>query len=270
MKRHYGMAAVISLFATVLCGALLLSGCSQVEKKNDVPDYADERAMAVIAQGYQKRSDYLESLGEDADLGSNKVRKEAIKTEIDNDKELKKASFKDTKMQEDVIAYLNLLDNQLDVVKKYAESDPKYYDEWEKAYDARSAQLKKLVDRYDLTVDDEYRDAFDELIKNGRTVEEKTHNDEVINGLLSSATFEKSDDGYGLYTYTAIVENTSDISFENVFLNVALYDADGVRAEECYADTSAWAPGEKVKFEVMSEVDASRVAPTVSNYSIKE
>lgn len=73
-----------------------------------------------------------------------------------------------------------------------------------------------------------------------------------------------------IYTYTAIVENTSDISFENVFLNVALYDADGVRAEECYADTSAWAPGEKVKFEVMSEVDASRVAPTVSNYSIKE
>ena len=104
MKRHYGMAAAISLFATVLCGALLLSGCSQVEKKNDGPDYADERAMAVIAQGYQKRSDYLESLGEDADLGSNKVRKEAIKTEIDNDKELKKASFRDTKMQEDVIA----------------------------------------------------------------------------------------------------------------------------------------------------------------------
>ena len=80
--------------------------------------------------------------------------------------------------------------------------------------------------------------------------------------MLSSANFEKSDDGYGLYTYTAIVENTSDISFENVYLNVALYDADGVRAEECYADTSAWAPGEKVKFEVMSEVDASRLAPT--------
>ena len=198
------------------------------------------------------------------------MRKEIIKTEIDNDKELKKAPFKDAKMQEDVIAYLNLLDNQLDVTKKYAESDPKYYEEWEKAYDARSAQLKKLVDRYDLTVDDEYQDEFDELIKNGRTVEEKTHNDEVINGLLSLANFEKSDDGYGLYTYTAIVENTSDISFENVYLNVALYDADGVRAEECYADTSAWAPGEKVKFEVMSEVDASRLAPTVSGYSVKE
>lgn len=270
MKRRYGMALVTALFAMVFCGALLLSGCSQSEKKNDEPDYADDRAMAVIAQGYQKRSDYIESLGEDADLSSNKVRKEIIKTEIDNDKELKKAPFKDAKMQEDVIAYLNLLDNQLDVTKKYAESDPKYYEEWEKAYDARSAQLKKLVDRYDLTVDDEYQDEFDELIKNGRTVEEKTHNDEVINGLLSSANFEKSDDGYGLYTYTAIVEKTSDISFENVYLNVALYDADGVRAEECYADTSAWAPGEKVKFEVMSEVDASRLAPTVSGYSVKE
>ena len=125
MKRRYGTVAVIALFAMVFCGALLLSGCSQAEKKSDEPDYADDRAMAVIAQGYQKRSDYIESLGEDADLGSNKVRKEIIKTEIDNDKELKKAPFKDTKMQEDVIAYLNLLDDQRDVTKKYAESDPK-------------------------------------------------------------------------------------------------------------------------------------------------
>lgn len=69
MKRRYGIAAAIALFATVFCGALLLSGCSQAEKKNDEPDYADDRAMAVIAQGYQKRSDYLDSLGEDADLG---------------------------------------------------------------------------------------------------------------------------------------------------------------------------------------------------------
>lgn len=33
MKRRYGIAAAIALFATVFCGALLLSGCSQVEKK---------------------------------------------------------------------------------------------------------------------------------------------------------------------------------------------------------------------------------------------
>lgn len=75
MKRRYGMALVTALFAMVFCGALLLSGCPQSEKKNDEPDYADDRAMAVIAQGYQKRSDYIESLGEDADLSSNKVRK---------------------------------------------------------------------------------------------------------------------------------------------------------------------------------------------------
>ena len=51
MKRRYGMALVTALFAMVFCGALLLSGCSQSEKKNDEPDYADDRAMAVIAQG---------------------------------------------------------------------------------------------------------------------------------------------------------------------------------------------------------------------------
>lgn len=33
MKRRYGMALVTALFAMVFCGALLLSGCSQSEKK---------------------------------------------------------------------------------------------------------------------------------------------------------------------------------------------------------------------------------------------
>ena len=49
---------------------------------------------------------------------------------------------------------------------------------------------------------------------------------------------------------------------------MALYDADDIKAEETYADTSSWAPGEKVKFEAMSDVDAARVVASVSSYDV--
>ena len=113
-------------------------------------------------------------------------------------------------------------------------------------------------------------DDFNELIKNGKSVAEKTRNEDAINSLIQGANFEKSDDGYGLYTYTAVVENTSGISFSNVSLTLALYDADDIKAEETYANTSSWAPGEKVKFEAMSDVDAARVVASVSSYDVNK
>lgn len=51
---------------------------------------------------------------------------------------------------------------------------------------------------------------------------------------------------------------------------LALYDADGVKAEGTYASTSSWAAGEKVRFEATSSVDAAQVKATVSNYEVAE
>ncbi len=61
-----------------------------------------------------------------------------------------------------------------------------------------------------------------------------------------------------------------DISFGNVSLVLALYDADGVKAEETYASTSSWAAGEKVRFEAIGSVDAAQVKASVSNYEVAD
>ncbi len=53
-------------------------------------------------------------------------------------------------------------------------------------------------------------------------------------------------------------------------LVLALYDADGVKAEETYASTSSWAAGEKVRFEAIGSVDAAQVKASVSNYEVAE
>lgn len=261
---------VMGLLVLLICSLGFISACSQNDANAAKSKYVDDKAMNVIAAGFERRSDVIESNANDDDPHSTENIQEAIEAEIKNDEELKNARFKDSKMQQDVITYLNLLDDQLKVTEDYSQSSADYYEEWNKVYDKRSAQLKKLVDNYGLEVGEKYKDDFSDLIKNGKSVAEKTRYEDAINSLIQGANFEKSDDGYGLYTYTAVVENTSGISFSNVSLTLALYDADDIKAEEIYADTSSWAPGEKVKFEAMSDVDAARVVASVSSYDVNK
>ncbi|MDG5963137.1 FxLYD domain-containing protein [Bifidobacterium breve] len=139
-----------------------------------------------------------------------------------------------------------------------------------KAYQKRSALLKDFVDNYKLTVDSKYQDPLNDIVANGSSVKKKTETEDALNNLIASATFEKTDDGYGYYAYSAVIENISGIDFGTVNLILALYDADGVKAAEVYASTNAWPAGEKVKFETGSDADAAQVKASVDHYEVDD
>ena len=212
--------------------------------------------MSIIAKAYQKRSDVLDQYEQKKDTDSVKHVKDAVQAEIDNDEPLKERQFKDSKLQEKVITYINL------------SSD--YSTEWTKVYDKRSALLKDFVDNYKLTVDSKYQDPLNDIVANGSSVKKKTETEDALNNLIASATFEKTDDGYGYYAYSAVIENISGIDFGTVNLILALYDADGVKAAEVYASTNAWPAGEKVKFETGSDADAAQVKASVDHYEVDD
>ena len=85
---------------------------------------------------------------------------------------------------------------------------------------------------------------------------------------MASVVFEKQNDGYGLITYVAVVENTTGVDFENVGMTLGLYDADGVRAEDAYVGTASWKSGEKVRFEAISSVDAAETRISIDYYDV--
>ena len=258
------------VFAAILSIVLITGVSACGEKKNEGPDYADDEAMSIIAEGFSKRSDLIDKLkGQGKDTSESKYFQQIIQTEIDNDKPLKARQFKDSKLQEQVIVYLNSLDDQLAVVKKYASTSAESAEARSKAYDKRSTILKTFVDKYGLKVDSKYQDTLDDLVRNGNSVQEKNETDQTINSLIASAKFDKTEAEYGgYYTYSAVIENTSKINFSNVSLLLALYDADGVKVEEAYASTSSWAAGEKVRFEAGSDVNAAQVKVSVSGYEV--
>lgn len=257
------------LFAGVMVAALMFSlvlcGCSQGSSKG--PNYADSEAMPIIAKGLEARWAITES---NSNAGTAEDLRAAISEELNHDKELRDRQFEDPKMQEDVLAYINKLDGSLEVLEKYQYGSVDFHEKWDKVYGERTALLKTFVDKYGLTVNSKYKATLDNLLAAGTAAQNKNDRDNAINKLFENAEWEKTDNGYGYYTYSVVLQNTTDYSFKDVTVVLALYDAENVRAGETYANASSWEKGEKAKFETVSNIDAMRVKSSVQYYSTVE
>lgn len=252
----------IAVSLVILSILFMLTGCGG---SNEEKGLTNEQAMKTIATGLEKRWDITDSQAFKDDDTSASLKK-AIQAEIDADASLKDAKFEDSKLQELVLSYINLLNDSMDVVDSYSYLSYEYSVKWTEVYNKRTALIKVFVDDYGLTVGSKYKDTLDDLVKSGGVAQKNAAADEALNGLFANTTFEKKSQGYGHYTYTAIVDNTSDYDFKDVSIILALYDNDGVRANEAYANVNTWESGEKVKFEGYGDVDTSKIKVEISHY----
>lgn len=259
----------ITVVIALLCSIILFAGCTQ-QPQDSGPDYADNEVMAAIADGLESRFDVVDKHEQTGDAQTKDGYAEAIQVEIDAIAPFRDRQFEDSKLQETVLSYANLLDDSLELLDQYPVDSIEFYDAWNAIYDERTVALKLFVETYGLEIDPAHEETLNDLLLNANTVEEKTEVEDAINQLVASLAFEKVDEGYGMATYTAVAENTTEIGFEDVGITLALYDKDGVKIEETYAGTSSWPVGEKVRFEAFGASDASEVKTSVSYYSVVE
>lgn len=257
------------ILAVLLCAvvAIGLAACSQSQQtQNAAPQKADDTAMQTIASGLEKRWDVVEDQASSGTSETKEAYQADVQAELDMDSALKDASFDNTQMQEDVLAYINVLNDSMDVTNNYGFGTSDFYLKWEDVYNERTALIKKFVDDYGLTVDSEHQSDLDDLVANGTNVQNKNQADEELAALFDNVTFDKTDEGYGWYTYDATVENTTSRTYKNLSLTLALYDSDGVRQGETYAFLNTWSAGEKVKVEGQSDIDAATVKVETPEY----
>ena len=259
MKKIITVAAIAFL-------SLSLAGCGG-EEKDPGPDYADDEAMEIIAEGFEARQDTIalvEKQG-DEDPQSMKNLKSYVDAELQAANKLRTRVFEDTELQEQVLTYINTLDDTRTLFDKYSVTSTAFTDAWSKLGDERAILLKKFADEYGLAVDEKYREALDEILANGAEATRTSQVQSALEQLIGSITFDKKTE-YGTTTYSAVVENTIGIDLVNCVFDVSLYDADGVKAEESYIDIASWAAGEKVRFECMAQTDAPNVKLTINHY----
>lgn len=241
MKKIFVTILTLCMFAF----GLTACGASGTNVQNE--EAIDAKAMSIIAKGWEKRSDVVAKNKNKED--SADTLKEAVQAEIDADASLKSAKFDDSKMQEAVLAYINSVEAQMDVLDTTQYQSTEYLIAWSDAYDKRTACLKYLVDTYGLKVSEKYQSDFNELIKNGGVVQQRQDAKDQLQALFDKAEIEAEDNGYGAVTYKTVIENTTDYNYEQVGVYFVFYDEDGVRLGDSYSASSTLKAGEKAKFD---------------------
>lgn len=275
------MKKAIVLLASCMIGTgLLFTGCSgnqQNSKQEEETHYADEDFVKDMAKGLEARwtlNEQNESKeGYDAiDLQSSEYKDmmiSYINAELDCIGKYKDEKFEDSKLQEEAISYINLLNDHIEICD-YIPVDyyGKYLEEFQPIYDGRSKIIQDMADNYGLTVSDKFQSNLDEFKINSKLVQEKDAQEQVIDSMLSNITFEEVPDEYAgdWKTYQGVVENTTGSDFSTFAVNINLLNADGVIVETAYDQVSNFTNGAKAQFEFSTDKEFTSTEVTVQYY----
>ena len=257
-------------FAGGLALTGLLGACDARQAEPEGPDYADDEVIGALANGLEKRFDIADKREESGEPQTAETFSEEASAELDALEQFRNREFEDHDLQEEVISYINIIEDSIELTEKYPIDSVEFSDGWTDLYEKRVMALKVFVDNYGLAVDEEHEATLNELLVEANAAGERVKTETAIEDLVGSIVFTKNDEGYGSYTYTATVQNTTGINFGYVSLVLALYDSEGVKAEESYASTSSWPAGETVRFEAYGQTDAAQIKVSVDHYEIED
>ena len=94
----------------------------------------------------------------------------------------------------------------------------KYDTLWSEGYDVRSVALLELVEDYGVKVDGKQ---FEELKNNSQVVKENKETEKAIDEMVKTINFEHVNSEYGLDSYSATVENSTNLKFDDFVLVVS-------------------------------------------------
>lgn len=269
-----------SLLAIMISGVIILPGCSSSTASSESSaaasstiQYADSDFIADLEEALQARWNISDTADENYESG--KITSEdalydeyqkAVDTEYDMVSKYLNERFRDSKLQELAVSYINALKDQKDTAKtRLTNTDAEKT--WSDAYNTRAKILQQLVNDYGVKVRDEYQDNLNELLADGSSVQKSEDEKEAIEKLLKDFHFEQTADEYGFKTYTATVQNSSGYDFDEFDVNINLLDSDGTLVETQYAYVSNWKNGQSAKFEFETDTEFSSTEVSVSSWT---
>ena len=217
---------VISL-VLVCAVALAVSGCGT--EKNDkqvVKDEKQEECIDTLKAALEERWDVVSGKSFDED---KIVYKENPENELEKMQKYEGESFEDKDFEKIIHEYIGALKSQVEGAQ-YVFQDTAQFEELYnvEGYDVRSKCVKKLVDKYDFSVDEKYQDQLDDMVS-GKRVKwlpvGESGEVTVANGKLNIQVdgfkrtgWEQYDDGLEAGNYIGAIECTvQNISYEDEY-----------------------------------------------------
>lgn len=271
----------ILILSAMMATGMLFTGCSssgnnqKTEKSEEKTKYADEQFIKDMSKGLQARWDLNEK--DEKKEGYDKIELQSqeykdmmlsyIQKELDYTEKYTDEKFKDSKLQEYAVKYINLLKQHKDICQ-YIPVDyyGKYLDEFNPIYDERSKIIEDLVENYNLTVDKKHQDTLDEFKTNSQLVKDQDAMEESVKNMLANIQFTEVSNEDGWKTYQGVVENTTGKDISSLSVDINLKNADGVIVETTYDDVSNFTKGAKAQFEFYTDKDFATTEVTASYY----
>lgn len=236
-------ALAAALACALAASMALLAGCGAQGKQEDQPEHADEAFMQSLAKGYEAR-DALVGSSTKADKSAEYYEK-LVDAELNQVEKYQSSQFDDSKLQENAIAYINSLKDQRAAAELYSTDNDKFRQDWQKAYDKRTALLKTFVSDYGLTVSSSCQDSLDKLVSHGKKVERDNNEKAAVESLASSIDLEFTEK-HSSVSGQATVANNTGYDFDYINFNVELFDSSGVKVETASLYATHWLNGETV------------------------
>lgn len=230
-----------------------------LEMFTELGDYEDSSAMAEqceyeltvdrrFIRGFSASlvarwaaSDAEEPYGEDPDLYERWSQMEIIAISPYADQE-----FNDPHLAELLDKYLVYLDQAVEATMYYISDYSTYSEMWDDAYSGRATVIKELVDDYELTVPEQYQTHLDEMIDAANVAAAEQAVRDASHAIADATVIEATTDEYGLTTYQATLENTSEYTYDYFSVQIKVTDASGTIVGNGFcAQLSNWGPGER-------------------------
>ena len=240
------MKKLVTLAITLLAG-LSLVGCSSQKSQTK---YYDQDFISSLEKGLEARWAITDAVDNPTNPPKDALTK-SVNAELAQVKGYDNKKFKNNKLHEEAITYLNALDDQKTALKSYDKSN--FFDKWNKAYDTRTQMILKINNKYKLKVSDKYKSDLTELTRRGDEVANTSKKSAAIKALIKSIKFKQTkDDGY-TYTYDAKVKNNTDYSFKAFGIKVKLMDSQKTVIDTQAVYTDNWDKGQTNQFEFMTD-----------------
>ena len=140
----------------------------------------------------------------------------------------------------------------------------------EKAEQLRKPALIKLVDEYNVIIEDEFQQIYKDFKEKSTVISKENDANNFAEKLIYEIVFEKTTGDYGDNIYTAIVENTSDFEFEYLSYDVQIKDSEGVVISNDFIYLENFTPGTKQKVELLYlPEDTESLELSLDHFAIK-
>lgn len=228
----------------------------------------DDQFMSSLSKGLERRWDITDSTPDD-EFGKAEYKK-SINAELDSVEQYQDKKFKDSKLKEQTVSYINVLKDSKSTLDSYGSDS--FHDDWQAQYNKRTGILVKINNIQKIKVSKKYQDNLDEILGSGHAANKNDTFKTNLNNIFNSANFQaQPDEDYeeGDYLdYTATVKNTTGENIEDFTADIKLKDENGTVVDTDYIDADSWAKDESVNFEISTDKHFSSYEVKITNATI--